>query len=115
MTRQYRRYHQLSTVRTRSVCRFGFVQTDLTNGNGKIEALRKREAALKAAIAAEHVRQQKAKAKLQAREFAAVGEALCTYGSQSPEFHSALKQMVAAAITVANEAARKFLSSRGWL
>ena len=29
MTYTYRRYRKLSTVRTRSVCRFGFVQTAL--------------------------------------------------------------------------------------
>jgi hypothetical protein len=83
------------------------------NSNGKIQALLKREAALKAAIAAEQVRQQKANAKLQAREFSLVGEALVTYAGQSPDFRLMLKQVLASAVT--DEPARKFLSGRGWL
>jgi hypothetical protein len=84
-----------------------------TNGNGKIEALRKREAAIKAALAAEQVKQQKAKAKLAAREYATVGEALVKYAVQSPDFHLMLKQVLASAVT--DDAARKFLLGRGWL
>jgi hypothetical protein len=85
-------------------------------GNGKIEALRKREAALKAALAAELVKQQKAKAKLAAREFATVGETVCKYAGQSPEFKTMLQQVLpVAAAAVADEPARKFLASRGWL
>jgi hypothetical protein len=87
-----------------------------TNGNGKIEALRKKEAALKAAIAAEHVKQQKAKAKLAAREFAEVGEALCKYAAQSPEFKTMLQQVLPVAMAaVSDEASRKFLAGRGWV
>lgn len=84
-----------------------------TNGNGKIEALRKREAALKAAIAVEQIKQQKAKAKLQAREFATVGEALCKYAAQSADFRLMLKQVLQSAVT--DDAVRKFLAGRGWL
>jgi len=86
---------------------------DTKNGSEKIEALRKREAALKAAIAVEQVRQQKAQAKLQAREFSTVGEALCKYAGQSPDFRLMLKQVLASAVT--DEPTRKFLSGRGWL
>jgi len=86
---------------------------DTKNGSEKIEALRKREAALKAAIAAEQVRQQKAQAKLQVREFSAVGEALVKYAGQSPDFKLMLKQVLASAVT--DEPTRKFLSGRGWL
>jgi hypothetical protein len=84
-----------------------------TNTNGKLEALRKREAALKAALAKEVVRQQKIKANLAAREFATVGEALCKYAAQSADFHLMLKQVLASAVT--DDAARKFLAGRGWL
>ena len=84
-----------------------------SNGNGKLEALRKREAALKAALAAELVKQQKAKAKMAAREYATVGEALVKYAVQSPDFHLMLKQVLASAVT--DDAARKFLLGRGWL
>jgi hypothetical protein len=84
-----------------------------SNGNGKLEALRKREAALKAALAAELVKQQKAKAKMAAREYATVGEALVKYAAQSPDFHLMLKQVLASAVT--DDASRKFLAGRGWL
>jgi hypothetical protein len=84
-----------------------------TNGNDKIEALRKREAALKAAIASEQVKQQKEQARLQAREFSTIGEALCKYAGQSADFKLMLKQVLTSAIT--EEPTRKFLSSRGWL
>jgi hypothetical protein len=81
----------------------------------KIEILRTRIGALEASLAAEKVRQQKAKAKLQAREFSLVGEALVRFAADSEEFHRTLKAMLAAAITVADEPARKFLTGRGWL
>jgi hypothetical protein len=89
---------------------------DKTGGNNKLETLRQREAALKAAIAAEQVKQQKAKAKLEAREFSHVGEVLCKYAGQSPEFKTMLRQVMPSAIAAAgDDAARKFLTSRGWL
>jgi hypothetical protein len=81
--------------------------------NEKIAALRKKETALKSALAAALVEAQRAKAKLQAREFAAVGEALCKYAGQSPDFKLMLKQVLASAVT--DEPTRKFLSSRGWV
>jgi hypothetical protein len=83
--------------------------------NDEIEALRRKEQAVKSALAAALVKAQQAKAKLRKLEFSDVGETLCTYASQSPEFHAALKRMVAAAITVASEPVRKRLSGRGWL
>lgn len=85
----------------------------MKNGNGILETLLSKEAALRAAIAAEKVRQQKAAAKLQAREFVTVGEALVKYAGQSPDFHLMLKQVLQTAVT--DEAARKFLAGRGWL
>jgi hypothetical protein len=82
-----------------------------TNGNAKLEKLRPRDAALKAAIAVEQVKQQRAKAKLQAREFAAVGAAVCAYASRSAEFRG----MVSEALPVVCDAkTREFLVSRGW-
>jgi hypothetical protein len=83
------------------------------NGNDKIEALRRREQALKTAIAAEQVKQQKANAKQQAREFSTVGEALVTYAAQSADFKLMLKQVLASAVT--DGPTRKFLAGRGWL
>jgi hypothetical protein len=80
--------------------------------NGKIAALRKKETALKSALAAALVEAQRAKAKLHARECSLVGEALCKYADQSPDFKLMLKQVLASAVT--DESTRKFLSSRGW-
>jgi hypothetical protein len=79
----------------------------------KIEKLRQREAALKAAIAEEKVRQQKAKERVEVREFATVGEALVRYAGQSPEFKTMLRQVLPTAVT--DERARRFLQERGWL
>jgi len=64
------------------------------NHNGRIDALLRREAALKAAIAAEKVRQQKRKEKNDARVFAIIGEALARYAEQSPDFRLMLKQVL---------------------
>lgn len=88
---------------------------DEKTSNAKVEAMRRRCAAYKAKLDQAVVCDQKAKAKLQAREFAEVGETLCKFAMRSPDFHAALKQMVAAAITVADEPTRKFLLGRGWL
>lgn len=81
--------------------------------NPKLEALRKREAALKAAIAAEQVRQQKQREKSDARLFSIVGAALVAYGTESHDFKTMLRQVLASAVT--DERSRQFLGSRGWL
>lgn len=87
--------------------------TNNENGSAKLEALRRKEATLKAAIAVEQVKQQKVNGKLQAREYSTVGEALCKYAAQSPEFKTMLRQVLPVAVT--DDTARKFLTSRGWL
>lgn len=83
------------------------------SGGDKLEALRKREAALKAAIAAEKVRQLKRKEKDDARVFAVVGEALARYAEQSPDFRLMLKQVLQAAEL--RDTDRAFLAGKGWL
>jgi len=85
-----------------------------SNGNDKVEALRKRIGALEASLAAERVKQQKAKAKMLQREFSAVGQALCTYAADSAEFHATLNAMLGAAAANLDDATKKFLASRGW-
>jgi hypothetical protein len=82
------------------------------NGNEKIEALRKRETALKAAIAAEQVRQQKLKNKLAAKECAEIGEAIVRYARQSAEFKTMLFQVLPVVVT---EDKARFLKERGWM
>jgi hypothetical protein len=83
--------------------------------NEKIAALRKKETALKSALAAALVEAQRAKAKELKRDFADIGELLCNYAWQTPAFHLTLKQMLAAASAVTDEPTRKRLSGRGWL
>ncbi len=84
-----------------------------TNGAGRLEALRQREAALRAAIAAEKVRQQKRKEKADARVFAIVGEALTRYAERSPDFRLMLGQVLQSAEL--RDTDRAFLAANGWL
>jgi len=77
----------------------------------RIEILRKKIEAAKAVLAQETVRQQKVKAKLQAREFLAVGAAVCAYASRSPEFKATVSEALP---VVTDDKTRQFLVSRGW-
>ena len=79
----------------------------------KLEALRKREAAIKAAIAAEKVREQKRKEKMDARVFAIVGEALTRQAERSPDFRLMLRQVLQSAEL--RDTDRAFLAGNGWL
>jgi len=81
--------------------------------NAKLEALRRREAALKAAIAEEKVRQQKRNAKDDARLFSVLGEALTHYAAKSPDFELMLKQVLQSADL--RDTDRAFLTGKGWL
>jgi len=81
--------------------------------NDRLAALRKREVALRASIAAERVLQLKRKLKDESRLFALIGEALVTYGAQSPDFKTMLRQVLASAVT--DERSRRFLSDQEWL
>jgi hypothetical protein len=83
-----------------------------TNDNDKIEALRKRKAALDAALTLEIGKQQKAEAKNLKREFSTVGEALVKYSRENADFKLMLQQVLPTAIT--EDAKRVFLRGRGW-
>jgi len=82
-------------------------------GNARLDALQQREAALKAAIAAEKVRQQKREEKDAARLNSIIGAALARYASQSPEFKLMLQQVLQSAEM--RETDRAFLAGEGWL
>jgi hypothetical protein len=56
-----------------------------TNGNGRIEALRKREAAIKAALAAEQFKQQKKHQREASRLALIVGTALIEICAKQPD------------------------------
>jgi len=86
---------------------------DGTNSNERIEALRKREQAIKAAIAAEQVRRQKRREKDDGRLFSIVGAALVQNAAQSPDFRLMLKQVLQSAAL--RESDRAFLAGKGWL
>ncbi len=81
--------------------------------SSRIDLLRQREAALKAAIATEKVRQQKRREKEAAREAAVIGEALTGHARQSPDFRLMLKQVLGTAEL--RESDRAFLAQKGWL
>ncbi len=81
----------------------------------RIEALMKRETALRAALAAERMKQAKLDAKDLKKEFATVGEVLVLYSRQSAEFKTMLKQVLPVAAAVADESAQRFLKTRGWI
>jgi hypothetical protein len=81
--------------------------------NEKLEALRKREAALRAAIATEKVRQQKRHEKENARLFSIVGAALLQNAEQSSDFRLMLKQILQSADL--RDTDRSFLVGKGWL
>jgi hypothetical protein len=84
-----------------------------TTNNNRLQALRKKEAALKTAIAEEKVRQLRKKQRDEARVFSVVGEALTKHAAQSPDFQLMLKQVLQAAEL--RETDRAFLSGKGWL
>ena len=86
---------------------------DTKSVNEKLEALRKREAALKSAIAAELVRQQRRKEKDNARAASVIGEALLRHAEQSPQFNTMLKQVLHSATLADSD--RAFLTKKGWL
>jgi hypothetical protein len=88
------------------------MQRSQTNSD-RLEALRRKEAALKEAIAAEKVRQQKRSAKEDARLFSVLGEALTHYAAQSPDFKLMLKQVLQSADL--RDTDRAFLAGKGWL
>jgi len=82
--------------------------------NDRLEALRTREATIKAAIAQEKVRQQKRDEKDEARLHSIVGEALVRNAKQHPDFELMLKGILKSATTL-GESEKKLLRSKGWL
>lgn len=82
-------------------------------GNARLDSLRQREASLRAAIAAEKVRQQKHKEKENTRVYTVVGEALARQAEQTPDFRMMLKQVLQSAEM--RDADRAFLAGKGWL
>lgn len=87
--------------------------TKNNSNNNKLEALRKKEAALKAAIAAEQVKQQKRNQRENERLFSVVGHALVENATKNPSFGLMVKQVLQAAEL--RETDRVFLTGKGWI
>lgn len=84
------------------------------SGNAnRLTVLRKREAALKAAIAQEQVRQQKRREKDRARLAAIIGAALLEEAGRVPDFELLLRQTLKKAVK--DDKAVKFLTEMRWL
>jgi hypothetical protein len=84
-----------------------------TNGNNRIGALLRREAALKAAIASEKVREQKRREKERERLCSLVGEICVRDGEETPDYKAMLIRVIEGADL--SDADRTFLARMGWL
>lgn len=86
----------------------------MPSNSERLDALRKREAALRDAIAFEKVRQQKRLEKENARVFSIVGEALVTNAALHPDFELMLKSILKSSKSF-TEGEAKLLRMKGWL
>jgi hypothetical protein len=91
------------------------MDTNGKNGRGsaKLEALRKKEADLKAAIAVEKVRQQRQAEKEEARLCSIIGAALVQKAAAHPDFESMLKSVLRSS-TSPSDSDKKLLRAKGW-
>ena len=81
--------------------------------NAKLETLRKREAALKAAIAAEKVRHQQRMERENARLASIIGTALIEVCARQPDSVGVMVRQILAASSL-RESDRDFLTGKGW-
>lgn len=82
-------------------------------GNDKIEALRKREAEIRAKIAAEETKRRKREEKEESRVKLLVGGAFLADVEKNPDTRAGVVAVIDRAIT--NEKDRAFLKAQGWL
>lgn len=87
--------------------------TNGSNGNGRIEVLKKREAEIRAKIAEERVRQQRREWKEYDRLKNIVGGALLAMAAEDQAFALHLKERLQKAVVVESE--RNLLRSKGWV
>jgi len=81
--------------------------------NDRIDALLRREAQLKAAIAAEKVRRQKRREKEEERLAGIVGRVLLERAYKSDDFHLMIGQVLQSSDL--SDAERSFVSRKGWI
>ena len=79
----------------------------------KIEALRRRELAVRSAIAAAQTLRQKREEREYRRLVGIVGTALLTYAAQASDFDLMIRGILKTAVT--DERSRKFLADLGWM
>jgi hypothetical protein len=84
-----------------------------TNGNGKLDALHRRKAALEAAITAEKITRQKKHERENARLASIIGAALIEVCSKQPESVGVMVRQILAASSL-RETDRAFLAGKGW-
>ena len=89
------------------------MDTNGTNGNGRIEALKEREKQIRAAIAAETVKRKKREFRELERLKNVIGGALLASAAEDPTFALHLKERLQKAAVVESE--QNFLRSKGWL
>ena len=87
---------------------------DGIKGNGRIEALKKREAEIRARIAEERVRQQRRVEKEYARLKTIVGGALLANAAKNTDFELMLKGVLKTT-PIEAESDKKLLRAKGWL
>jgi hypothetical protein len=85
----------------------------MNDGNGRIELLRKREAEIRAAIAAETVKRKKREFKEFERLKNIVGGALLANAAEDPVFAAHLKERLQKAVVAESE--KNFLRAKGWI
>lgn len=85
-----------------------------TNGNQRIEALRKRQAALREQMARELVRQQKKNERDDAKLHAVIGATLARNISEHPELEVMVKAILKSTNTF-SDSEKKLLLSKGWM
>lgn len=85
-----------------------------TNSNGRIEALKKKEADIRAKLAAEQLKIKRRMERENARLFALVGRVICGNVAQNPDsFGLMVKQILDSGVTEIRE--RDFLRMKGML
>jgi hypothetical protein len=85
-----------------------------TNGNDRIEALRRRQAALREQVARELVRQQKKNERDEARLHSIIGGVLLRNAARHPDFELMLKSLLKSTTSFSDSEA-KLLRAKGWL
>jgi hypothetical protein len=84
---------------------------NVTNGNGRLEALRKREAALREQIAAEKIRQERRREKEKLRHAMILGTSLLSDLDDYPQMKTLLQEILQ---RHSNPRDAEFLRAQGW-